>query len=111
MKILILTLGLAALAAPVAAADFSAPARFEKTVSVGDLDLQTAAGADALIGRLEVAARSACRGQPLFEQHFGAIRERACAAKAVAAAAARLDAPLVSAGLRAKLSPVLLAKQ
>ena len=110
MKALILSTAVALLAASAAQAGHI-DARFQRSVPLADLDLQTAAGADALIGRLEVAARSACRRQPLFEQHHGPARERACAVKAVAAAAARLDAPLVSARLRAMHAPVLLAKQ
>ena len=107
------TLILAALAALLAASAAQAGerVRFQKTIQIADLDLQTQAGADTMISRLEAAAASACRGQPLYDEHQGAIRERACRSKAVAAAAARLDAPLVTARLRTKDSPALLAKR
>ena len=47
----------------------------------------------------------------MFVEHYLPRQERACAAKAVAAAVRRLDAPLVTARLVAKDSPALLASR
>ena len=111
MKTLLIAAAAAALLAASAAQAGHFDARFERSVPVADLDLRSTAGADALIGRLEAAARSACRGQPMVDQYHGAARERACAAKAVVAAVARLDAPLVTARLLTRNSPAMLANR
>jgi UrcA family protein len=68
-------------------------------VPVGDLDLNTQAGADTLIRRVSAAAASACGGADamgvtgLAEQRA----YRACKTKAVSQTIARLDAPVVRA--------------
>ena len=68
-------------------------------VPVGDLDLNSQAGADTLIRRVSAAAAHACGGSDamgvtmLLEQRA----YRACKTKAVTQAIAHLDAPVVRA--------------
>jgi UrcA family protein len=66
-------------------------------VPVGDLDLNTRSGADALIRRVSAAASRAC-GQPAFGSVTTVGNQRlhhACQAKAVARTVAQVDAPFV----------------
>jgi UrcA family protein len=68
-------------------------------VPVGDLDLNSRAGADALIQRVSAAADRAC-GHPADLGVAGVMEQRArhaCKANAVDRAVAQVDAPVVQA--------------
>jgi UrcA family protein len=68
-------------------------------VPVGDLDLNSRAGADALIQRVTAAADRAC-GPPTSGGVTGLMEQRshkACEAHAVNRAVAQVDAPVVQA--------------
>ena len=76
-------------------------------VPVGDLDLNSQAGADALIRRVSLAAARAC-GTPRVSgitATMDARAYRACKSKAVAGAMAQVDAPLVLARYAQMVSP------
>ena len=99
------TLAVALIASVAAAPAWCGPiGRHEAVVTrvrvpVGDLDLNSRAGADTLIRRVSAAAAHACGGSEamgvtmLLEQRA----YRACKTKAVAQAIAHLDAPVVRA--------------
>ncbi len=71
-------------------------------VSYSDLDLESEAGARALLERLDAAAFKACGGDPKRHSAYKARPEvtveifETCRKDAVAAAVGRLDAPLVA---------------
>lgn len=78
------------------------PSPLHVDVHFADLDLSRMEGAQALYSRLRAAARQVC--SPVDEPPLGrAQRFNTCVAKALAAAVARVDQPLLSTYYRAKV--------
>jgi UrcA family protein len=71
-----------------------------KTVRFGDLDLSTAVGAQALYGRITVAARDVCRGSASYRSMH------ACRAAAVENAVRGVASPLLSSVHRSTVDAV-----
>ena len=97
----LLTLGLAAWfgAGVVGVAHADAPPQTIETaqVSYADLDLSTEAGARALLGRIDSAARDACGDathSPLLPREGANLRE--CVNEAVGTAVSKIGSPLVA---------------
>ncbi len=91
-------LAMACIAAP-AQAGTNNTTRTEIAVSYADLDLHSAAGADAMLARLHRMSAHACGTRPA-QSHSPLRARRAfdqCRANAVANAVQDLDAPLVTA--------------
>jgi UrcA family protein len=66
-------------------------------VTYADLDVSTADGARALLGRIDIAARAACGEKthsPLLPREAG--HHRVCVANAVDAAVKQIDSPMLA---------------
>ena len=114
---LVLVCGLvAALATPAYAGGVrpskADPDAFQLTVDYSDLDLERAAGADMLLGRLRQAARAVC-GEPSDPRDFlGKARaRRACVSVATEDAVSRIASPLVTARYARSKSAAMLAER
>jgi UrcA family protein len=97
LRISMITLAAAlsfALAAPAAAAPTGE--RFEARIAYADLDLNSAAGADAMINRLRQAAEQTC-GQRMGRMSLGERRRiTACSSAFVQKGVVRLENPVVA---------------
>jgi UrcA family protein len=106
-------LGCAASAVFLAAAAL-AGAAFAETpnevrVNVRDLNLQTPAGAQALLRRVSDAANQVCGGEPLIYNLGDRQRFRRCRAEAIARAVRDADTPMVTALAHRSAEPLTLA--
>ena len=82
--------------------------RSEK-VSYADLNLSTPAGAAALYGRIEGAARNVCGPDNILGRHF---EWKGCCKSAIAAAVTKVNSPMLTAILDSKnVGPKLVALQ
>ena len=78
-------------------------------VTYADLNLQTHAGARAMLARLEAAAGRVCGNEPDIRDLARATPYQRCKAAALDAAVRQLDAPLVTAMARSRPNAVVLA--
>jgi UrcA family protein len=100
MRIPIIIIAAVMAAAPAVAQDITGQGRVTRqvTVRMSDLDLTTAAGGRAAVGRIARAAGEACGGQPSFQPDLITLSSayRRCRADAMAVAVAKVDFPAVS---------------
>ena len=114
LKIVGTTLAAAALLASTAHAG-SDVIRMNVPVTYSDLDLSTEGGARQLIYRVEVAAKQACGGAPVFYADYAvapglAYKEfNTCRANAVNTALKSLNFPMVQKIFASTASPAVLA--
>ena len=108
-----LAVGSLALAPAAAMAEPDTVRPVSAAVSYADLDLSTEDGANAVLQRINVAARDMCGGKPIHSPLFprAATQFDNCVSDAVDSAVAGLDAPVVLAFHRAGASetPVAIA--
>jgi UrcA family protein len=99
--------------APAAMAEPDTVRPVSAAVSYADLDLSTEDGANAVLQRINVAARDMCGGKPIHSPLFprAATQFDSCVSQAVDSAVAGLDAPVVLAFHKAGASetPVTIA--
>lgn len=108
-----LAVGSLALAPAAAMAEPDTVRPVSAAVSYADLDLSTEDGANAVLQRINVAARDMCGGKPIHSPLFprAATQFDNCVSEAVESAVAGLDAPVVLAFHKAGASetPVTIA--
>lgn len=108
-----LAVGSLALAPATAMAEPDTVRPVSAAVSYADLDLSTEDGANAVLQRINAAARDMCGGKPIHSPLFprAATQFDSCVSQAVDAAVAGFDAPVVLAFHRAGASetPVTIA--
>lgn len=102
------TLAIAAIAAPAGAAETT---RTQVEVRYADLNLETQAGAQVLLRRLDHAARQACgveRGGRGFAHH----RQSECAARALSKAVTAVGSPMLAqAYAEREIAPTIFASR
>ena len=94
-------LALAALASPAAAETGRVASHDGIQVFYGDLDTSSQAGAKALLGRLNAAARQVCGGHTYAPGQIHQ-QQRTCQANAVSRAVGRINNPVVTQMLAAR---------
>lgn len=88
-------LWLVAVTTEMAHADTPSPAQSVESVTYSDLDLSTADGARALLGRIEYAAKGVCGPEPVHSPLFprAGAYYRDCVVASTDAAVARIGSP------------------
>lgn len=102
--------GFVAISAPAFGQAADPEAGVSVRVPYADLNLATAAGAGAMVKRIDAAAREACGGEPDVKELKRTRIYEQCRGQTVARAVANLNAPLVTA-LANQAPPVQLSRR